>query len=136
MAPRATKAPPPELAASPPCPMQDETDMELIQQFLAGEEAAFDRLLLRHQQRAFSIAYGLVGSYEDAAEVAQDAFVKVYYAAEKFRGDSSFPTWLYRIVANLARNRVRHLLSRGKGRSVPLEDAEPRLSSNVRTAEE
>src|SRR5207244_92589 len=56
----------------------------------------------------------------DAAEVTQDAFVKIYYALEKFRGDSSFTTWLYRIVTNLAHNRVRHLLSRGKDCNVPL----------------
>src|SRR5438132_1688552 len=112
-----------EQAAAAPCPTEREIDSDthLITQFLAGKESAFDTLLLRHQQRAFSIAYGLLGSHEDAAEVTQDAFVKIYHALATFRRDASFTTWLYRIVTNLAHNKNRHALVRGKGRIISFD---------------
>lgn len=114
----------PEQIASGVCPSEADTDTALIAQFLNGNEPAFDQLLLRHQQRAFSIAYGLLGNHEDAAEVAQDAFVKVYHGLAGFRRDASFTTWLFRIVTNLAHNKHRAAVVRGKGRIVPIENAD------------
>lgn len=113
-----------EQDAAVPCLNEEDTDTDLIAQFLNGNESAFDTLLLRHQQRAFSVAYGLLGNHEDAAEVAQDAFVKVYHALAGFRRDASFTTWLYRIVTNLAHNKNRHAVVRGKGRIVPIEGSD------------
>ena len=79
-----------------------EEDRELIAQAQQGDQAAFRRLVERHQRRAFAIALGLVRDENDARELVQDAFLRVYKGLASFQGGSSFFTWLYRIVTNLA----------------------------------
>jgi RNA polymerase sigma-70 factor (ECF subfamily) len=98
------------------------SDGELIAQFLEGSEEAFNRLVLKHQRRAYNIAYRFLAHHEDAREVAQDAFVRVYRNLRRFRGRSSFKTWLYKIILNLARNRYRHRASRGEQKKVSLDN--------------
>jgi RNA polymerase sigma-70 factor (ECF subfamily) len=98
------------------------TDRELVAQCQAGEEAAFDELVRRHRARAFHIAYPLLANHEDATEVAQDAFVRVYRNIGEFRGDAEFTTWLYQIVVNLARNKRRWWKRRGRQATVSLDD--------------
>jgi RNA polymerase sigma-70 factor (ECF subfamily) len=101
--------------------IEDVSDGELVMQFQRGDEAAFDTLVRRHQQRAFNIAFGLLHEREDALEVAQDAFVRAYGALKEFRGDAAFTTWLYRITMNLAHNKSRWNRTRGSGRSLSLD---------------
>nr|WP_240806896.1 sigma-70 family RNA polymerase sigma factor [Polyangium spumosum] len=79
-----------------------EEDRELILRAQKGDQAAFRRLVERHQRRAFAIAMGLVRDENDARELVQDAFLRVYRNLGTFQGGSSFFTWLYRIVTNLA----------------------------------
>ncbi|MDI1430935.1 sigma-70 family RNA polymerase sigma factor [Polyangium sorediatum] len=79
-----------------------EEDRELILRAQKGDQAAFRRLVERHQRRAFAIAMGLVRDENDARELVQDAFLRVYRNLNSFQGGSSFFTWLYRIVTNLA----------------------------------
>ena len=98
------------------------SDGELIAQFLAGSEEAFNRLVLRHQRRAYNIAYRFLSHHEDALEVAQDAFVRAYRNLRRFKGKSSFKTWLYKIILNLARNRYRRRVSRGELKKVSLDN--------------
>jgi RNA polymerase sigma-70 factor (ECF subfamily) len=101
-----------------------ENDASLIARFRKGEEEAFDELVRKHQQRVFNIAYQVLRNFEDANEVAQDSFVKVYQHLAEFRGESAFTTWLYQIVTNLARNRVRYNQRRHKDDSVSLDCGE------------
>jgi RNA polymerase sigma-70 factor (ECF subfamily) len=101
-----------------------ETDASLVQKFRDGQEEAFDELVKKHQQRVFNIAFQIVRSFEDANEVAQDTFVKVYQHLAEFRGESAFTTWLYQIVTNLARNRVRYNQRRHKDDSVSIDCGE------------
>src|ERR1043166_1174758 len=96
-------------------------DVSLIQKFRDGREEAFDELVRKHQQRVFNIAFQILRSYEDANEVAQDTFVKVYQHLREFRGESAFTTWLYQIVTNLARNRIRYNQRRHKDDNVSLD---------------
>jgi RNA polymerase sigma-70 factor (ECF subfamily) len=77
-------------------------DNELIERARAGDTASFRRLVERHQRRAFTIAVALVRDEEDAREVVQEAFIRVYRGLAQFHGGSSFFTWLYRIVTNLS----------------------------------
>lgn len=86
-----------------------------------GDGAAFAALVARHQDRVYGLALRLVGNAEDAREVAQDAFVRAFGALGDFRGDASFSSWLYRIVVNLARNRLRDRQRRGRNLAVSLE---------------
>lgn len=88
-------------------------DSKLIERFVSGDEAAFEELVKLHSQKAYQISFGLLGNKLDAEEVVQDAFVKVYKNLDKFRGDSSFTTWLYRIVTNLSRNKYHWHRRRG-----------------------
>jgi RNA polymerase sigma-70 factor (ECF subfamily) len=79
-----------------------EEDRALIAKAQAGDTAAFRSLVERHQRRAFAIAYSLVRDENDARELVQDAFLRVFKGLGTFQGGSSFFTWLYRIVTNLS----------------------------------
>ncbi len=79
-----------------------EEDRDLIGLAQKGDRAAFRKLVERHQRRAFAIAMGLVRDENDAREIVQEAFLRVYRGLNAFQGGSSFFTWLYRIVTNLA----------------------------------
>ena len=114
------------------------SDRELVARCRAGDEAAFDALVVRHRERAFNIAYPLLLNYEDATEVAQDAFVKVYRSIGGFRGDCEFTTWLYQIVVNLARNKRRWWVRRGRKMTVsmdcPVETLDGEMTAQVAAA--
>lgn len=87
--------------------MEPLTDLELVQQVRNGKREAFTELMRRYQQRVYWVARRIVGSHDDADDVAQETFVKAYLGLGDFRGDSSFFTWLYRIAVNLSLNVVR-----------------------------
>ena len=70
----------------------------------------------------FKLAYGFLRSHEDAEEVVQDAFVKVYKNLKTFRGDSSFSTWLHRILLNLARNKYQWNKRRGEQQKISISE--------------
>src|SRR5210317_475344 len=70
------------------------SDYELIDRIREGDMDAFETLMMRHAGKAFQIAYGILGHRNDAEEVAQDAFVRIFRALDKFRGDSEFITWM------------------------------------------
>jgi RNA polymerase sigma-70 factor (ECF subfamily) len=82
--------------------VEAELDRDLIERARGGDRLAFRRLVERHQRRAFTIAVALVRDEEDAREVVQEAFIRVYRGLAQFHGGSSFFTWLYRIVTNLS----------------------------------
>ena len=96
-----------------------------------GNHQAFERLVRRYQQRSNNVAYQMLGNWEDAKEVAQDAFIKVYQAINSFDVSRTFSTWLYRIVLNLARDNARRNKRR---RASPL--AENELSDQIEAAAE
>lgn len=102
-------------------PASGSEDHELIRRFKDGDDSAFDRLVEKYTGRAYQIAYGVLGSKEDAEEVAQDVFTRIYRALPKFRGDSQFTTWMYRIAMNLARNKYRWNKSRGSNRKISID---------------
>jgi len=84
-----------------------EEDRGLIAKAQKGDAAAFRSLVERHQRRAFAIALALVRDEDDARELVQDAFLRVYKGLENFQGGSSFFTWLYRIITNLSIDLIR-----------------------------
>jgi RNA polymerase sigma-70 factor (ECF subfamily) len=81
---------------------ESERDRELIVRAQRGDGGAFRELVERHRRRAFAIAVGLVRDEEDASEIVQEAFLRVYRGLPAFNGAASFFTWLYRIVKNLS----------------------------------
>lgn len=80
-----------------------------------GDGTAFDRLVELCSARVYAFAFRMVGNSEDAQDIAQEAFVRVYQAIPRFRHDAAFSTWLYRIVANTCHDE----LTRRKKRPVP-----------------
>ena len=78
------------------------SNSELVRKSQHGDKAAFEQLVIRHQELVFSLAYKLTGNREMANDVAQEAFIRAWKAIEKFRGDSTFSTWIYRITVNTA----------------------------------
>ncbi len=87
--------------------LEAEQDLVLVEQARSGDPQAFRRLVERHQRRAFAIAMGLLRDENDAREVVQEAFLRVYRGLDSFHGGSSFFTWLYRIVTNLSIDLIR-----------------------------
>ncbi|BDI29989.1 RNA polymerase sigma factor [Capsulimonas corticalis] len=73
----------------------------IIERCKQGDLAAFNELVKRYEKPVYNFAYRLTGSYDDANDVAQDAFVRVFNAIGSFRGDASFTTWLFRITTNV-----------------------------------
>jgi RNA polymerase sigma-70 factor (ECF subfamily) len=87
-------------------------DAELVNSCRKGDLSAFEVLVRKYEKKIFNLAFRVVGGYEDAAEVAQDAFVSAYRSLDGFRGDSTFSTWLTTIAVNLARNRLKQSRTR------------------------
>ena len=94
----------------------------LIADFKEGSRERFDELVNTYTQKLYRLAYGLLGNHHDAEEVVQDSFVRAYRGLDKFRGDSSFETWMHRITMNLARNKFHWNRRRGEGITVSLSE--------------
>ena len=88
-------------------PFRGRKDAELVAACCAGRKAAFDELVARHQDRIFNLAFRLTGNRDDAAEMAQETFLKAYRALKSFRRESAFGTWVFRIAVNTVRSRQR-----------------------------
>jgi RNA polymerase sigma-70 factor (ECF subfamily) len=99
-----------------------ECDSELIERYLSGSEEGFNRLVMRHQRRAINLAYRFSGNYEDACDIAQEAFLRVHKSLRRFKGNCSFKTWLYKIVLNLSRNKYRWKKRRGEFGKVSIDN--------------
>ena len=79
-----------------------ESDQKLVHLAKAGKQAAFGQLAKKYQNKVYYLAYDLVGDYDDAKDIAQDAFIKAYEKINQFEERAQFSTWLYRITVNLA----------------------------------
>ncbi len=103
-------------AAETPVRSEASEDAILVQRVQGGDVAAFDRLVVKYRERLFSIVYNLTSNREDAADLTQEAFIKAFSSIGRFKGKSSFFTWLYRIAVNttlsqLKKNRLRRFFS-------------------------
>ncbi len=98
-------------------------DQELVQCVREGDQAAFEEIVSRYQQRLYQTALTILKSHYDAQEVTQDAWVKAYRALPSFRGDSLLLTWLSRIVINQAHNKYHW--NRRRGSEVNLSLSRP-----------
>jgi RNA polymerase sigma-70 factor (ECF subfamily) len=85
---------------------EQNTDQALVERVQRGDKKAFDLLVLKYQQRIMKVLSRYVRDPSEVQDLAQEAFIKAYRALPKFRGDSAFYTWLYRIAINTAKNYV------------------------------
>jgi RNA polymerase sigma-70 factor, ECF subfamily len=97
----------------------DAEDLALVTAAKAGDKRAFKVLMQRYQRKVYAVAYGFLRNQEDALDVVQESFIKVHRYIGKFEGNSSFYTWLYRIVANLC---IDHLRKAKRHRDVEFDD--------------
>lgn len=82
-------------------------DKHIVAQARRGDLSAFEELVIRYEKRVYAIALRSSGSPEDAADITQEVFLKVWRSMESFRGDSGFSTWLFRITMNLCVDHAR-----------------------------
>ena len=88
--------------------MQEKTKTQ-IQKFKNGDKKAFDQIVIEHKDWVINMILSMVHNRQDAEDISQDVFVSVYFALDKFKGLSSFNTWLYRIVINKINGHYRKL---------------------------
>lgn len=83
---------------------ESQTDLQLVRKVRRGDRSAFDLLVIKYQSRVAAIISRYVYDSQEVMDLTQETFVKAYRAIERFRGDSAFYTWLYRIAVNTAKN--------------------------------
>ena len=93
----------------------------LIQRCAAGDEAAFAELVAEHQRMVVQLAMNLLGDRDEALDLSQEVFLRVFRTIHRFRGQSSLRTWIYRIAVNQARNRHRFWRRRHRADQVSLD---------------
>ncbi|GAK59953.1 RNA polymerase, sigma-24 subunit, ECF subfamily [Candidatus Vecturithrix granuli] len=96
-----------EVPLPAPLPLEERSDFDLIDLTVSGQQEAFDVLVKRYSGSVYALAYRMLRNQEDAADIAQDVFLKAYEALSSFRKKSSFHTWLYRIASNSCINYLR-----------------------------
>jgi RNA polymerase sigma-70 factor (ECF subfamily) len=104
------------IVTSPERQQEADADFVVVQRVQAGDVAAFDQLMLKYRERVFGVVYNLTSNREDSSDLTQDAFIKAFQAINRFNGQSSFFTWLYKIavyttLTHLRRNRLRSFFS-------------------------
>lgn len=98
-------------------------DAEFIERLRAGDEEAFDRLVGEYSGGIYSMLLRLTENAEDAGDLTQETFMNAFRSINKFRGESSVRTWLYRIAVNRSRNRFRWWKSRRRSKTVSIDSA-------------
>lgn len=104
------------VVSSPERQQEADSDWEIVRRVQAGDVDAFDTLSIRYRGRVYGMIYNMTSNREDAADLTQDALIKAFQSINRFQGQSSFFTWLYRIAVNstlthLRKNRLRTFFS-------------------------
>jgi RNA polymerase sigma-70 factor, ECF subfamily len=107
----------------------DVSELDLVKRCQDGDSEAFDELVTRYRTRVFGMIYNMVHSEQDAWDLAQDSFVKAWKSIKRFRGQSSFYTWIYRIVMNVTIDWLRKKQVKAGGAefddSIQLKEVDP-----------
>jgi RNA polymerase sigma-70 factor, ECF subfamily len=107
----------------------DVSELDLVKRCQDGDSEAFDELVTRYRTRVFGMIYNMVHSEQDAWDLAQDSFVKAWKSIKRFRGQSSFYTWIYRIVMNVTIDWLRKKQIKAGGAefddSIQLKEVDP-----------
>jgi RNA polymerase sigma-70 factor (ECF subfamily) len=104
------------LVSSPERRLEADEDLVIVRKIQAGDVDSFDSLILKYRERVYSVIYNLTSNREDASDLTQEAFIKAFQSIKRFKGQSSFFTWLYRIALNtslthLRKNKLRRFFS-------------------------
>lgn len=108
-----------------------ENEKDLIIQSISGDIKSFETLIIGYQKMAYNVAYRIMGNEEDAKDMTQEALIKVYKNLKKFRMDSSFSTWLYRIVMNTCKDELRKKKMKVISIDQPIETGEGKMHMDL-----
>jgi RNA polymerase sigma-70 factor, ECF subfamily len=119
----------------------EDEDLQYVILCQKGDTEAFGVLVEKHQKKMLNIAFRMLGDYDDACDVAQESFLAAYKSIKKFKAEAKYSTWLYRIVVNHAKNRLKQLHgadmrenfalnSSGEGESAEIRDHSPASDAN------
>ncbi|MBN1366102.1 MAG: sigma-70 family RNA polymerase sigma factor [Syntrophaceae bacterium] len=100
----------------------EDEDLKYVIFCQKGETDAFEMLVERHQKKMLNIAFRMMGNYDEACDVTQEAFVSAYKSIKKFKAEAKFSTWLYRIVVNYSKNRLKQLNALTKREGISIDD--------------
>ena len=102
--------------------LKTDEDFKWVSRCQKGDVEAFEALVEKYQKKVLNITYRMIGNYEDACEVVQEAFLSAYKGIRKFRGEARFSTWLYSIAINHAKNHLRKMTARFHHETAALDD--------------
>jgi len=108
-------------------------EIVLIQRLKQGDEKAFEQIFRRYQKRVYNVAYRMTGNRETAEDMTQEVFLRLFQKIHKFKGKSSFSTWLYRLTVNLC---LDHLRKRNAHPTESLEDIDEKALIYEKTPED
>lgn len=97
-----------------------ENEKVLLDRCCTGDAAAFETLISSYQKKVYNIAYRMLGNIDDASEIAQEVFIKVFKSIRQFKGEAAFSTWVYKITVNMCLDELR---KRKKSRAVYIDEA-------------
>jgi RNA polymerase sigma-70 factor, ECF subfamily len=106
----------------------EDDDLQFVVLCRKGDTEAFGELVERHQKKMLNIAYRMLGDYDEACDIVQEGFLAAYKSLNKFKGEAKFSTWLYRIVVNFTKNRLKQRKSLAQHEGASIDDAEERKS--------
>jgi RNA polymerase sigma-70 factor, ECF subfamily len=98
----------------------------LLRRLRERDERAFREMVERYQDRVFNLVFRMIGTREEAEDLAQEVFVTVFKSIDSFRGEAKFSTWLYRIAANHCKNRIKYLSRRADRKTGALDETAER----------
>ncbi len=107
---------------------EDLSDQELVELYRQGDKSIIDQLLVRYHSRVFRLALSILHNSQDAEEVIQEVFLKVFQKLDSFKGESSFSSWLYRVAINTTFMKLRE--KRG-AETLPLEEMERKIDEET-----
>ncbi len=108
------------MAAAPAESLETLDDRALVDLCLGGRREAFDEIVVRHRRAVYRVCHRFVGNHADASDLTQDTFLRAFRGLDRFRGEASVGTWLYRIAVNLCLNKVSAKVPRAE----PVEERE------------
>jgi len=97
-------------------------EKHLIRRLKRRDEAAFNEIVKRYQLKVYNLVLRMIGNPAEAEDLAQEVFITVFRAIDRFRGESKFSTWLYRVTVNHCKNRLKYLGRRGHHRTQSIDD--------------
>lgn len=108
--------------------MTREEERRIIDSVISGNSEDFEVLVIQNQTQIYNLAFRMVGNEEDAYDLSQDAFIRAYNSLDKFRGDSKFSVWLYRLTSNICLDFLR---AKRRKRTISLSQLSPGDDDNI-----